>query len=174
MKKKETEKKEDSPKIQQIIEELLKKGYEANDLKSYLKEKFHSRVDDSESELRKEKHEEWKKNPSVFRHCNHVSYPFCHVTMFEYPHSMIDHYILQEAKYWEIQEEIKKAFKGDKIPHWQVKIESLASEILWMALAFGVVLGEMVEITDRKGVEAIKNTIKEKGLVPYLPREKAA
>jgi hypothetical protein len=177
MENKKQPQKKNEAKIQKIIDELLRNGYEANDLKSYLKEKFYPRVDQSERELWNEKDKEREKNPSIFRHCNHISHPFCSVTMFTYPYQMVSDYILQEAKYWERKDKIKNALKNRKNHDEQMlymDVEFLAEHILWMALAFGIVLGQMIEMTDQKGTEAIKNIIKEKGLVPYLPREQKA
>ena len=174
---KEKEKKEESPKIQKIIDELLKNGYEPNDLKSYLKEKFYPRVDQSEKELMNKEHKERRNNPSIFEHCNYISRPFCDVTMFISPYQTVGNYILQDAEYWETKDKIEKALK-DRKNHDEkmlyMEVEFLAEHILWMALAFGIVLGQMLETTDQKSTEAIKNIIRGKGLVPYLPREKKA
>ncbi|MGA2465533.1 MAG: hypothetical protein ABSH06_14400 [Thermodesulfobacteriota bacterium] len=171
------EKKEESTKIQKIINELLKNGYEANDLKSYLKEKFYPRIEESNKLMWDEKMKEQRKNPSIFEHCNYISRPFCDVTMFISPYQTVGNYILLEAEYWETKDKIEKALK-DRKNHDEkmlyMEVEFLAEHILWMALAFGIVLGQMIETTDQKGTEKIKNIIKEKGLVPYLPREQKA
>ena len=174
MKNKKEPKKKNEAKIQKIINDLLQNGHEAGDLKSYFKEKFFPRIEESEKVVLDEKLKERRENPSIFEHCNHISHPFCSVTMFTYPYQMVGNYILQEAEYWEVKDKIEKALKNRKNHDEQMlymDVEFLAEHILWMALAFGIVLGQMIEMTDQKGTEAIKNIIKEKGLVPYLPRE---
>ncbi len=177
MKKKETPKK-DQPKIQGLIEGSLRNGYEANDLKSYLKEKFYPRVDQSQEDLWKEKDKEREKNPSIFERSNYISRPFCRFTMYLNPNeNHIGEYILRDADYLGVINKIEKALKKQKNDDERrlfMKVEFLAKHILWMALAFGIAVGQMVEMTDQKSIEAIKNVIKDKGLLPYLPREKKA
>ncbi len=92
------------------------------------------------------------------------SYNYYDVMQIEGKQNFYDH------KKWKALEDKK----NDDERMLYMEVEFLAEHILWTALAFGIVLGQMIEITDKRGIEAIKNIIKEKGLVPYLPRERPA
>ena len=57
------------------------------------------------------------------------------------------------------------------------KIDELAYSAYQIPLAFGYVLGQMYDIPCQdvqESVDAIKQVIREKGLLPYLPRERRA
>ena len=55
------------------------------------------------------------------------------------------------------------------------KVNDLIWNIRDMAFSIGFVLGSEIEVTDletRANIEAIRNEIKDKALLPYLPRER--
>lgn len=169
MEKKEAEKKEKPVKIQNMIDELLRNGYEANDLKSYLKEKFYPRVDRSERELWDKDRE--KRDSTWFKKAWMYGWPV--IPKYD---RLVKH-ILKETGCYELEEKFKKALKPNPknsdqpIPY---NIELVVCDAIMISLAFGYVIGELVETIDREPFEHLRQVIIENKLLPYLPREKAA
>lgn len=167
MEKNKEPKKKDNTKIQKIIDELLKNGYETNDLKSYFKEKFYPRVEKSQKELWDKENEERKKKW------------FKKAWMYGWPviptYDKLIKYILREAGCYELEKRFEKVLKPNPQNHDQpipYNIELTMSNAIGIALAFGYVIGELAEVTDREPFEYLKQVIFENKLLPYLPREK--
>ncbi len=155
---------------QKMVRLLLDNGYSDVDIKRSIKKEYHEGIEESWREWMGEKHkkheQEWFKNA--------WDYGWPVIPTYDRLHK----YILKEAKYHEavkkVDEIVGPVLKKHPSGPSLYTIELSVGRVIGIALALGYAIGQMGEATDIEPFEYLKTVIREKKLLPYLPKERKA
>ena len=150
-----------------MVQLLLDNDYADGDIKRLMRAEYHKGVDEawrqwSDGKIQKGKQEWFKKA---------WDYGWPVIPTYDKLHK----YILKEAGCYELKKRFDEMLKPnpkncDQPTSYDIELKM--GNAISIALAFGYVIGELAEATDREPFEHLKQVIFENKLLPYLPRER--